>query len=88
MARKTLRVNLAFLHGFMEGDVASTPLTLMGNEDVLVLTKHPGFRRWVADESVLADGRKRNEADRETLHKWIDSWFDEDEQFEIAEPEA
>ena len=62
-----MRIKLGFLHTVR--DHVTTPLTLSGNEDVLVLSKQPGFRRWATDEMVLADGGLRNALDRETLHQ-------------------
>jgi hypothetical protein len=76
-----MRIKLGFLHTVR--DHVTTPLTLSGNEDVLVLSKQPGFRRWATDEMVLADGSLRNALDRETLHQWIDAWFDGVDQFEV-----
>ena len=76
-----MRIKLGFLHTVR--DHVTTPLTLSGNEDVLVLSKQSGFRRWATDEMVLADGSLRNALDRETLHQWIDAWFDGVDQFEV-----
>ena len=69
-----MKINLAFLDTVR--DHVTTPLTLSGNEDVLVLSKQPGFRRWATNDVMLADGSLRNTLDREKLHQWIDAWFD------------
>ncbi len=50
-----MKINQAFLHGFMTQDKATAPLTIVGDENAITLTKGEGFDEWMADMTPIRD---------------------------------
>ena len=44
-----MNINQAFLYGFMTQDKATAPLTIVGDENSITLTKGEGFDEWLHD---------------------------------------
>lgn len=50
-----MKINQAFLHGFMTQDRATAPLTIVGDENSITLTKGEGFDEWMGDMTPIRD---------------------------------
>lgn len=54
-----MKINQAFLHGFMGGlsgeSKLTSPLTITGDENSITLTKGEGFDEWMADMTPIRD---------------------------------
>lgn len=50
-----MKINQAFLHGFMTQGKATAPLTIVGDENSITLTKGEGFDEWMADMTPIRD---------------------------------
>ena len=50
-----MKINQAFLHGFMTQDKVTTPLTIVGDENSVILTKGEGFDAWLHDMTPVRD---------------------------------
>lgn len=48
-----MKVNQCFLHGFMTGETVRVPLTIVGDENAITLTKGEGFDAWLADTTKI-----------------------------------
>ena len=48
-----MKINQAFVHGFMTQDKATAPLTIVGDENSITLTKGDGFDEWLADTAKI-----------------------------------
>ena len=52
-----MKINQAFLHGFMGGlsgeSKLTSPLTITGDENSITLTKGEGFDEWMADTTKI-----------------------------------
>ena len=50
-----MKINQAFLHGFMTQGKVTSPLTIVGDENSITLTKGEGFDEWMADMTPIRD---------------------------------
>ena len=50
-----MKINQVFLHGFLTQDYATAPLTIVGDDKILTLTKGDGFDEWMADTTGIID---------------------------------
>lgn len=50
-----MKINQAFVLGFGSGDRLVTPLTIVGDENAITLTKGEGFDEWLADMTPIRD---------------------------------
>jgi hypothetical protein len=80
-----MKINQAFLRGFTgDGDKLCTPLTIVGDENSITLTKGEGFDEWLADDTkiVLNDAETTYTAqNQEMLRRIVAAWL-HGEEFE------
>jgi hypothetical protein len=81
-----MKINQAFLRGFTgDGDKLCTPLTIIGDENSITLTKGEGFDEWLADDTkiVLHDGTETTYTaqNQEALRRIVMAWL-HGEEFE------
>ena len=82
-----MKINQAFLHGFMTQDKATAPLTIVGDENSITLTKGEGFDEWLADTTGIINTQDLghevpfNEMNQEMLRRIIVAWL-HGEEFE------
>lgn len=80
-----MEINQAFLHGFMTQDKITSPLTIVGDENSITLTKGEGFDEWLADGTkiVLHDDIETTYTDQnqEALRRIVMAWL-HGEEFE------
>jgi hypothetical protein len=81
-----MKINQAFLRGFTgDGDKLCTPLTIIGDENSITLTKGEGFDEWLADDTeiVLHDGTETTYTaqNQEALRRIVAAWL-HGEEFE------
>jgi hypothetical protein len=85
-----MRINQAFLRGFAGGLMGDSsglhmPLTIVGDENSITLTKGEGFDEWLADDTkiVLHDDIETTYTDQnqETLRRIVLAWL-HGEEFE------
>ena len=81
-----MRIHQAFLRGFTgDGDKLCTPLTIIGDENSITLTKGEGFDEWLADDTeiVLHDGTETTYTaqNQEALRRIVMAWL-HGEEFE------
>jgi hypothetical protein len=74
-----MKINQAFLHGFLTQDKVTAPLTIVGDENSLTLTKGEGFDEWLADDTKIInhDGVETtyNEENFQVLETIIGAWL-------------
>jgi len=78
-----MKVNLAFLRGFYGGlsgeEKLTSPLTIVGDENSITLTKGEGFDEWLADDTkiVLHDDTETTYTDQnqEMLRRIVMGWL-------------
>lgn len=85
-----MRINQCFVRGFAGGltgdsDKLSMPLTIVGDENSITLTKGEGFDEWLADDTeiVLHDGTETTYTaqNQEMLRRIVAAWL-HGEEFE------
>lgn len=82
-----MKINQCFLHGFMTEDTPTVPLTLVGDEKTLTLTKGEGFDAWLADMTPIRDDEAYGGVNTfvgmniEMLRRIVVAWL-HDEEFE------
>lgn len=82
-----MKINQAFLHGFMTEDKVTAPLTIVGDEKTLTLTKGDGFDEWLADMTPIRDDEAYGGMNTfvgmniEMLRRIVVAWL-HDEEFE------
>lgn len=80
-----MQINQVFLHGFMTQDYATAPLTIVGDDKTLTLTKGDGFDEWMADTTGIIDTQDLghevpyNEMNKEMLRRIVMAWLDGEE---------
>ena len=76
-----MKINQAFLHGFLTQDKVTAPLTIVGDENSLTLTKGEGFDEWLADTTGIIDTQDLghevpfNERNFQVLEVIIGAWL-------------
>jgi hypothetical protein len=79
-----MKINQAFLRGFMTQDRATAPLTIVGDENSITLTKGEGFDEWLADDTkiIYDDAETTYTAqNQEMLRRIVVAWL-HGEEFE------
>lgn len=85
-----MKINQCFVRGFAGGFMGDSsglhmPLTIVGDENSITLTKGEGFDEWLADDTkiVLHDGTETtyNAQNQEMLRRIVMAWL-HGEEFE------
>lgn len=78
-----MRINQAFIHGFMgNSDKITNALTVVGDSESIRITKCEAFDEWLAEtigvvHPNLRDETPYNVMNRQLLHSLIDAWLDD-----------
>ena len=76
-----MKINQVFLHGFMTQDKVTAPLTIVGDDNSLTLTKGEGFDEWLADTTGIIDTQDLghevpfNERNFQIIETLIGAWL-------------
>jgi hypothetical protein len=76
-----MKINQAFLHGFLTQDKVTAPLTIVGDDNSLTLTKGEGFDEWLADTTGIIDTQDLghevpfNERNFQIIETLIGAWL-------------
>lgn len=76
-----MKINQVFLHGFLTQDKVTAPLTIVGDDNSLTLTKGEGFDEWLADTTGIIDTQDLghevpfNERNFQVLEVIIGAWL-------------
>jgi hypothetical protein len=84
-----MKINLAFLHGFMSGlsgeSELAAPLTITGDENSITLTKGDKYEEWLNNTTLVKDpdspGGVSNISalNRRTLFEAVEAWMNGEE---------
>ena len=74
-----MKINQAFLRRFGTDSRVTTPLTITGDQDELILRKGEGFDEWLADTSEITlyddTGTTYTEQNQEILRRVVVAWL-------------